>query len=147
MPTTWILTADRARARLFATDDDGRTLTELQDFFNPEGRDPEALYSHDRPPRAIESVGSARHAIEARTSAGEKVADRFAHELSAALERGRVDHQYQRLVLAAAPPFLGVLRSTLGKQVMAQVVAALDSDLTRLPADEIRSRLAPQLRH
>lgn len=146
MQATWILVADRVRARLFAAGPNGATLTELQDLVSPDGRHPEAPYAHDRPPRAIESMGGARHAIEPHTTPEEKASTRFAQDLHDVLERGRVDHRYERLILAAAPGFLGDLRQHLGKQVRACVVAEMDKDLTTLPATEIAERLQPLLR-
>ncbi|MFA6987054.1 MAG: host attachment protein [Arenimonas sp.] len=147
MQPTWILVADRARARLFTPNADGDALDELKDFVNPEGRKPEQAYSYDRPPRTMDSMGPARHAIEPRTTSEEKVAARFAHELNDVLERGRVDHSYERLILAAPPRFLGVLQKALGKQVRSCVVAQVDKDLSTLPAREIQQTLAPQIGH
>jgi len=147
MQTTWILVADRARARLFSPTSDGVGLTELEDFINPEGRKPDSAYNHDRPPRVHESMGSTSHAIQPHTSAEEKVAERFAHELNDVLESGRVNHRYERLILAAPPRFLGVLQHALGKQVRSCIVAQLDKDLITLPASEIREHLGSQLGH
>ena len=129
MQPTWILVADRVRARLFSPNDAGDALDELQDFFNPEGRKPGEVYK--RP----------------KTVAEEKVASRFARQLSDVLERGRVDHCYERLILAAPPRFLGVLHNALGKEVRAHVVAQVDKDLSAFPAADIREQLATQLRH
>jgi len=147
MQSTWILVADRARARLFAANDAGDALNELQDFVNPDGRKPGEVYNYDRKPRAMDSMGPARHAIEPKTTPEEKVATRFAQQLNDVLERGRVDHRYERLILAAAPRFLGVLKNALGKEVRAHVVAQVDKDLSVLSAGEIHEHLASQLRH
>jgi protein required for attachment to host cells len=147
MQPTWILVADRARARLFAPSPDGAALNVLQDFINPEGRKPEDAYSYDRPPRSMDSVGPARHAIEPQTTAEEKVALRFAQELNEVLEQGRVNHRYERLILAAPPKFLGTLQNAMGKQVRSCVVGQVDKDLSMLAPSEIKQRLAPQLGH
>ncbi len=147
MQPTWILVADAARARLFASGVIDGALNELEDIVNPEGRrtDPDA--SRDRPPRVMESMGHMSHAIAPHTSPEEKVADRFARELNELLERGRVEHRYERLILVAPPRFLGALQGALGKHVRDCVVAHVDKDLTTLPAMEIQSRLASKLLH
>jgi len=147
MQSTWILVADRAHARLFSPTIDGGGLTELEDFINPEGRKPEAAYANDRAPRSFESMGPSSHAIQPHTTAEEKVAARFANELNEVLERGRVEHRYERLILVAPPRFLGALHSAMGKQVSSCVVAQLDKDIVTLPATEIREHLASQLGH
>lgn len=147
MLSTWILVADRAHARLFSPTIDGGGLTELEDFINPEGRKPEVGYANDRPPRSFESMGPSSHVIQPHTTAEEKVSARFAHELNDVLERGRVEHRFERLILVAPPRFLGVLHNALGKQVSSCVVAQVDKDIVTLPATEIREHLASQLEH
>ena len=67
------------------------------------------------------------------------MAARFAGELNDVLERGRVEHRYERLILVAPPRFLGALHNALGKQVSSCVVAQLDKDIVTLPATEITS--------
>jgi protein required for attachment to host cells len=144
MHATWILVADRSRARLFCADidDDGKSFTELEDFVNTDGRKPGQGYAYDHPPRTMESMGGASHVIQPHTTPEDKVAQRFAGELSDVLERGRAEQRYERLILAAPPRFLGTLQHALGKQVSACVVAHLDKDLTTLPAVQIQHRVA-----
>lgn len=142
---TWILVADRARARLFSTASGEGALAEVDDFVNPEGRMQGRELESDKPPRAFESVGTHRHAMEPETTSREKVAERFARELRDALERGRVDHRFEDLVLVAPPEFLGTLNQALGKELLEHVVATSDKNLTALGADELRDRLAGTL--
>lgn len=145
MTTTWILVADGARARLFETTAAGAGLAEVDCFTNPEGRGPAARRVEDRLPRVHESVGPARHAIEPHTSAHDKAADRFARSLGEALERGRLDRRYERLILVAPPRFLGALHTHLDKPLRDCVAGEIRRDLTALPPDQIRSRLPPHL--
>jgi protein required for attachment to host cells len=139
MSTTWILAGDRAKARLFAFDEESRSITEVEDFLNPEGRGREP--AQDRPPRTHDRFGDSRHAIEPRTSPQEKAVEFFARELDAALERGRTGHRYRDLVLIAPPQFLGALHAALGEKVRACVVAELSRDLTSADAQEILAHL------
>lgn len=145
MKSTWVLVADRARARLFKLVGEGSQLDELRSFANPEARTPMADMVRDRKPRTQESMGSARHAIEPHTTLDEKISERFARELEAVLEEGRVQHRYERLVLVAPPGFLGTLNQTLGKQVRGHVVLEVDKDLSALPPREIHAHLASRL--
>lgn len=132
--STWILVADSAKARLFAMEKD-RSLIEIEDFLNPDGRGREP--AQDRPPRTHDRFGSARHAIEPRTTAEEKSDEIFARELEAALERGRAGHRYRDLILIAPPRFLGALKAALGEHVRTSVVAELPKDLTHADTAEI----------
>ena len=146
MNNTWLLVADRARARLFDYPRAADGLVELQDFINPDGHKLGRDAQRGPLPRAQESTSAMRHAIEPRTSPEDKSSDRFARELGDALERGRVDHRYERLVLVAPPEFLGNLHRTLGKQVQNCIVAEVDKDLTAMPATKLGETLSAQLR-
>lgn len=144
MGKTWVLVADRVRARLFEIGDEKPALNEVEVFVNPEGRDPAGSRGDMRPTRSIESVGGARHAIEPHTTPETKYADRFARRLHDALEQGRVQHRYERLVLVAPPRFLGALHGALGKNVRSHVVSEVRRNLTAMTPDQIREHLGEQ---
>jgi len=139
MSTTWILVADRAKARLFAINEKDRSIAEIEDFLNPEGRGREP--AQDRPPRTHDRMGDSRHAIEPHTSAQENAVEFFARELESALECGRTGHRYQDLVLMAPPQFLGTLNAVLGEKVRACVAAEVPKDLTNANLPEILTHL------
>ncbi len=61
------------------------------------------------------------------------------------LERGRVEHRYDRLILVAPPHFLGTLRQVLDAQVQACVVAELDKELVAEPLDRLHARVQAHL--
>ncbi|WP_049622367.1 host attachment protein [Frateuria defendens] len=147
MRNTWILVADGGRARLFACEPPGRTLSEVACFANPDGRLPGRELVTERPPRVDESVGGARHAIEPHTTLREKSTERFARTLSAALERGRLDRLYERLVLVAPARFLGALHGCIGKPLLGRVVGEVRRNFTALPTPEILERLPRRLLH
>ena len=148
MATTWILVADQARARLFSLDPtDGAAeggLREIAGFVNPEGRITGRPAGAPRPPRTQESVGGARHAIEPRSDLHDIAARRFAGELTEELERGRVDHLYDTLVLVAPPRFLGQLKHSLGRQLQGHLVAEIAKDLSKAEPAAIRRALPRQ---
>ncbi|HEX7111649.1 MAG TPA: host attachment protein [Mizugakiibacter sp.] len=141
MGKTWVLVADRVRARLFEFEDEKPALNEVEVFVNPEGRDPAGSRGDMRPTRSVESVGGARHAIEPHTTPEAKYADRFARRLHDALEQGRVQHRYERLVLVAPPRFLGALHGVLGKNVRSHVVSEVRRNLTAMTPQQIREHL------
>jgi protein required for attachment to host cells len=61
------------------------------------------------------------------------------------LYEGRTHGEYDRLVLIAAPAFLGMLRENLDKHVLDQVTLSMDKDFSQLRADELRARLPKRL--
>jgi protein required for attachment to host cells len=142
---TWILVADEARARVFEAARGDGELAEVADFIHDAGRHHPQERFADRLPRAHESSGSARHAIEPRTDAETVEARRFAQRLCDVLDAARNEHRYARLVLLAPPRFLGTLRDTLDAQVAKLVVAEVDKDLTQESAAQLHARVVEYL--
>lgn len=140
MPSTWILVADGARARILAEDPAG-DLAEVRCFSNPEGRAHGRDLTTEGPPTVHESVGNSRHAIEPHTTARAKASDRFARELGDELRRGRNERLFERLVIVAPPRFLGCLHRALDPALRASIAEELPLDLTRLKPAELHARL------
>lgn len=67
MMKTWILVADRARARLFYAASDSAELQEIGTWADPEGRALGHDLETERLQTTYESVGEARHSIEPHT--------------------------------------------------------------------------------
>lgn len=145
MSNTWVLVADSSRARLFEVASSDKSLSEVACYTNPDGRAPGRNATTDRLPRVNESVGGVRHAIEPHTSLREKSTDNFARSLCEALERGRQDHSYDRLVLVAPDRFLGALRGNFSKELSECVAGEIRHNLTALPVPELHSRLPPKM--
>lgn len=120
-------------------------MNEVGYFANPEGRTHGRDSTTGRPPSVDESMGAARHTIQPHTTLREKSAERFARTLTAALERGRNEHRYERLVLVAPPRFLGVLHGTFDRPLRDCVAGEVRRDLTAMPPASIRSRLPARL--
>lgn len=137
---TWILVADRARARILEAGPDQR-LTEVACFAEPAARASEATLTTHRPPTVNESVGPMRHSIEPHTPLRDKISARFARSLCDALEDGRNQGRFDELVLVAPPRFLGTLHAELGKSLRACVAREVRRDLTSLPLHDLHGRL------
>jgi protein required for attachment to host cells len=139
--TTWVLVADSARARIFKWSDSQGPLEELDDLINPVGRLKEGELAAERPGVAFSSKGhQSGHPMQA-TSLTDAAADEFARALADALKGGLDQHECERLVIAAPPEFLGLLRSRLDRRTEKAVAASIDRDLTRESAEAILSRL------
>ena len=138
---TWILVADSARARIFEIGAQDGQLFEVGGYANPEAHTKPSDPGYDKPPRAQESVGGARHAIEPHTDPHDKPAEKFAHGLAEILEHGRVEHAYTRLLLVAPPRFLGQLNGALDNHVARLVVKTIGKDYSRASPAEIGAML------
>ena len=71
----------------------------------------------------------------------------FAREICSALERGVVDHACERLVLIAAPEFLGLLHGCASKHVREATAFELGKNLTSLSPEDIRAYLPAEVWH
>ena len=146
MVDTWILVADRARARLFSVGSGAPHLIEIADFVSPEARTPGHEREYAPPSRIHDRFGENRHAIEAHTSPREKAALQFAAMLGSHLKHAHGERLYHELVLIAPPRFLGALNATLGTHLDEAVVRLrVSKNLTRSPASEIREALPRDL--
>lgn len=141
MSITWILVADRSRARLLALDSDESLVQQLDCFSNAEGRMRPRELESDRPPTTHDRFGHGRHAVEPHTPSAEKVADRFAQQLRDALETGRSEHAFDELVLIAPPRFLGALHHAMGPRLRERVALQIDKELTGADERSILSHI------
>lgn len=135
---TWFLVADAARARILMRTPDSA---------------PEVLHELDHPPSRLKGTdlmaddrGRSRPrnrnaqrggAMEFRTPPREVEAQRFARELAELLRLARTRNEYDKLVLVAAPAFLGELRGVLDNTVAGSVRAAVAKDYTQELPDEV----------
>lgn len=143
--TTWVLLANGAEARVLVGKGSGNGLEELPgaDFSGPH-RSGTELFS-DRPGRSFDSHGQGRHALEPGSTAADQEREVFlrklSHWLGAELEKGAFD----RLVIAAAPKALGLLRRSLPNAVRKKVVCQLDRDLTSATPQAVVALLEDQV--
>ena len=145
MSIIWVLVADSSRARIFAADTPKGPLQELETLAHPQSRLHERDLTTDLPGRTFDSAGQGRHAMEQKTSPKHEEAISFARQISEQLDSARIAGKFGKLMLVAAPAFLGLLREHLSAETMKQVTAQLDKDFTTLDAAALRNRLPERL--
>jgi len=131
MGKTWMLVANRSRARLLEVQPGSDTPLEIADFANPEGR------AHGRDVRTDADgrlYGKGEHtqghaAAKEPGLLGHEV-ERFADELRDYLDHARGAQRFGQLWVAAAPAFLGVLRNKMTHSVRAAVEFEIDKDVS-----------------
>src|SRR5512134_1979588 len=109
MTTTWILVADSSRARLFSVDKSLAPLQEVQNFIHPESRAKTQDLTSDRQGRSPGNGPNMDYDVEPKR----QEAIVFAKELSEHLRNCRHQGLFKKLYIAAAPSFLGLLRTKL----------------------------------
>lgn len=77
-----------------------------------------------------------------RINLGDSAREGFARELVQQLRTGAQEHRFGRLIIAAPPVMLGVLRDQLDEQLRDKLVAALHEDLTKIHAQELPEHLS-----
>ena len=145
MSRIWILAANSGNATLYTAGSPTAPLTELATFDNPEARAKQSDLASDRPGRSFDSHGEGRHAMEVEVDPKKQEQIRFAKLIADRLEQGRVDNEFERLVVVAAPMFLGLLRENFGAPLSALVSLEMDKDFTALRPEELRARLPERL--
>ena len=141
---TYILIADGARARLLMAEGRGKPLVEVPDLDVRHDLKPDHELSADRPGRVHESANVSRHAIE-RDDLHRREKERFAQSLADALDKRLANHEFDRLVIAAAPETLGVIRSSLSERVKAVIMGEVAKDLTKIPNPQVKLHLGDDL--
>ena len=145
MSKLWILVADSSRARIFTTESAKAPLIELKELEHAESRMHERDLTSDLPGRSYDSVGLGRHDMEPSTAVKEIEAQAFAREVAAYLEDGVKQKRCNRLVIAAAPAFLGLLRDKVSQRIRSIVRYEFDKNFTQLTAQQIRALLPERL--
>ena len=138
MSKTFILVAESSRAKLYVAVSATAALTELEDFIHPEGRMHEGDLVSDKPGSDGGAVGQSRHVIDNRTNATQAAHAAFAKTLVERLEKGRVESEFDQLVIMAPPAFLGLVRGEMSRGLIRMVVEEVNKNLVLRSPDEVR---------
>lgn len=148
MDTTWIISADEGRARIFSETDPAQAWQEVQDMVNNEARMRADEQFSDRlsPKAAGKSAHNTGGALpnsqyEPQQTPDVRAAQAFAREISDYLVAARQAGRFDMLALVAAPKFLGVLRQHLDPQLEPLVRLEIDKDYTHSSAQQLRGQI------
>jgi protein required for attachment to host cells len=148
MATTWIVSANAGRARVFAQAAPVDPLQEINDMVSPTAREPERDIETDR--LGQRSASKSRHNVgQATTPSGyqpnqtprQHEAQLFARDLVHFLQQAKNEGRFAELCLVASPEFLGVLRGELDANLEKAVSVEIDKDFTQLGPQQLLERL------
>jgi len=163
MAKNWVVAANNTEAKIFILappaprlkDPDARQystaelpqsrLVELEALEHPEGRLKSQSIDADRPGRSFESAGMKRHAMTREVDPKTQEAIAFARQVAARLEGARRQGEVERLILVAAPEFLGLLRANLSSELRRMLEEEFSLDLVQMTPHEIRAHLPETL--
>lgn len=133
---TLVLMADDAEARFLLNEGPGTGLRELAGLKVGQFADADLDYE-DRPGRQTGPGGGPRHGFDPHDTLEEQRRDRFARHVVEALDQEWGQVKPDRLVVAAPPKMLGVLRKELTGAPAAALAGDLAKDLMKIPVIDL----------
>ncbi len=144
MNKTWVVVADTSRARIFSAETPASQLQETETLTHPAARlHPGDLVS-DRQGRDRNS-GNGSHNMGKETETKEEEAIRFATEVCNRLEKGRIQCQFDKLYIVAAPSFLGHIRKHQTPALKKVIAGEISKNMALKEAGEIKKCLPEYL--
>lgn len=137
-----IMVADSARARIFTVDSAHSPLNEIETMAHPEGRIHEQNLVSDLPGKDSGKGGGGAHAFQEKTEPKREEMIEFARRIADYLDDTRKANNLNKLVIIAAPAFLGELRNHLSTETTEKIVFELDKNLTQHSEEDIRHHLS-----
>jgi len=142
MLVTWVMVANASQAKFFSNTGPQRGLQFIKELAHPESREKTSNLVSDR---SGSRVGTGHGAFKQATDPKHHEAERFAQEVTRELEQGLAKNAYDRLILVASAPFVGLINSRLPGQVRSRLSESIDKDYTRLPATELTEHLRSRI--
>jgi protein required for attachment to host cells len=138
---SWVLVADGEKFLVLRNQGDAELL-DLRVIRHGETENP-ATHEQgtDRPGRYDDQGAPGGRSAFEDTDWHRLEKERFAKDLAERLRRWALDNRFHKLVIAADPRTLGVLRPELHKAVTERLAGELDKDLTSLPVGDIEAIL------
>jgi len=116
-------------------------MAELDGMMHAEGRMQERDNLSDRQGGIAGGHGEGDHTFEAPTDMKHREAEVFARQIADKLEQGRVNHDYDQLILVAPPAFLGALRQAVNDHVHDLIANTFDKNLVSESEATIREHI------
>jgi protein required for attachment to host cells len=112
-------------------------LQEIEALAHPAGRLHEGDLVSDKQGREHNGSGAGSHDMGHDSSARDEEADRFAAQVSDAVEQARIRNRFEKLYIVAAPAFLGLLRKHQSAPLKKLIVKEVSKNLTTHSPEEI----------
>jgi protein required for attachment to host cells len=136
----WVVVCDGKKALILENVGDGKfpnlQTREVFEQVNP----PTHEQGSDAPGRSIQSVGSARSAME-QTDWHDKAEKDFLEDLAGRLDAAIGAGDTSSLVMVAPPRALGIMRQAYSHHVRSALRAEVEKDFVKMPVHEIEQHL------
>lgn len=150
MTTSWIVVANSSVARLYANDGPKKGLKKLKEMEHAASREKGSdliTDGHGRHwgagggGRGRGAVANGRGAYSPSIEPKQMEHERFAQQLARELEQGRTSNSYQRLIVVAAPGFMGMLNGSLSSHVKDMISDSIEKDYTKTTERDLAEHL------
>ncbi len=141
----WLVVADGRRARILVEPRRGALLQDPPEL-RMEIDAADLIEPQDRAPRAFDSMGASRHAMDGRRTPHEEEERRFLKRVADRISAAERESAFSHLVIAATPRALGLLREMLSQSATARLRGELAKDLLQEEPPRLRERLQDILR-
>lgn len=139
---TWILATNGAKCRIYDYEKQHHNLTLRKEIRHPTSKMKATELVADRPGSfKTKSTGIPRSACGLASDPKRQEIDHFAKELADELEAGRVNHQYDNVIIVASPQMSGLLNRHLNKHINQLMLANIKKDLVNLSENKLKSFL------
>jgi len=142
MGTIWVLVANQAEATIYSAQRLRGPLTPVETLYHPAGRSRAQDLVSDAPGRVQDRVGPTRHSMEPDVGIKAEETRRFAHQIVDNLQAGLQHEKFERLILIAAPAFLGMIRKELTTQLVEAVIEEIPKDVVGRDAEQIQAQMS-----
>lgn len=146
MKPMMIVVADSSRARIFTADPSHSELNEIETMAHPEGRSHEQDLVSDMPGKESGKGGGGAHAYEEKIEPKKQEMIAFAKRIADYLDDARKANKLNKLLIVAAPAFLGELRTHLSVETREKIAFELDKNLAQHDVVDIRDHLSTFLK-
>jgi protein required for attachment to host cells len=144
-----IVVADESEARFYEVQPTSGRLDLVARIADPAARLHDRDFKSDRPGRVFDRApvaGKRRGAVGHHATGAERRPRRhesevFAKQVAAELEQALKQGLFDRMILIAGPPFLGLLRAALPRALQSAVAAEVPKDLVHQSDEVVRQHL------
>ena len=132
----WVVVADNSRARFFSAEKAASALSEVRDLTNPEARLHEGDLVSDKSGRDRGLAGA--HGFGREEEHKQEGIEKFAVAVCSELEAARVNGEFKKLYVVAAPAFLGLLRKHQSNALKQTIAGEVDKNISTQDLQAIR---------
>jgi protein required for attachment to host cells len=133
-----IVVADERQVNFFDTTALNAPLAATGSMYNPTAGLKDRELETDREGRRFGGTAGHHHGVDGERSTEQHELTLFAKDVGQRIEAGRVNHEFERLILVAPPKMLGLLRQSIPETSQALLAAEVAKDVMHQGPNAIR---------